>query len=122
GDVHGTLRRAQQVLPRRQELGKARAAYLARKRRGGNGGGVFVDAKPDRVQALVAGEALEVREDARRRTRLHHLLERLLRRVGDQVAAHVEIAHEPARRQHVDERYCRVSEERQRDEQRYEEA
>ena len=43
--------------------------------------------KPDRVQALVRGQALEEGGDARRRARLDQLLERLLHRVGDEVAS-----------------------------------
>jgi hypothetical protein len=79
-------------------------------------------AEPHGVEALVVGELLEERRNARGLPLPDHFLERLLHRVRDEIAANVEVAHEPARRQRVDERDRGVREERQRDQQRHEES
>jgi len=75
-----------------------------------------------REHALVLGEAGEVREQAVAVVAAHEVVHALARRVRHQRGAHVEVAHEPAEDQPVDQRHDPVAEQPQREQQRQHES
>jgi hypothetical protein len=120
--VQDAARRAQQVFPGREVRRQPRAAQIARKGGGGERGRLVVEAESDGVQALIGGEAMEETQDARRGSRADQFLQWFLDRGGDEVGTNVQVTHEPARHQRVDERYRGVGENTEGHQQRNEES
>ncbi len=81
-------------------------------------------AQPDGVDALALHDALEVALHARLGAAriAHQLRKRLLRGLGDERAARVEVAHEPLERQAIDQRHHRIGDRSEREGEGYDEA
>jgi hypothetical protein len=81
-------------------------------------------AKADGEDALALHDALEVTLHARLGAAriAHQFRERFLRRLCDQRAARVEVAHEPLEREAVDQGHDRIGDRRERESEGYDEA